>query len=36
MLPGLNVWSTNSWGQAESSTAKPAVTAGETLTNRAQ
>ncbi len=36
MLPGLNVWSTNSWAQAVATNAKPAVTSGETATNRAQ
>ncbi len=36
MLPGLNVWSTKSCGQADATNAKPAVMAGETVTNHAQ
>ncbi len=36
MLQGLNVWSTNSCGQADATNVKPAVTAGETVTNHAQ
>ena len=36
MLPGLNVWSTNSWGQAAATNAKPAAAVGETVTNRVQ
>ncbi len=36
MLPGLNVWSTTSWGQADATNAKPTVTAGEAVTNYAQ
>ncbi len=34
MLPGLKVWSTNSWGQAAGTNAKPAAAVGETVTNR--
>ncbi len=36
LLPGLNVWSTNSWGQAAVTNAKPAAAVGETVTNRVQ
>ncbi len=36
LLPGLNVWSTNSWGQAAATNAKPAAAVGETVTNRVQ
>ena len=36
MLPGLNVWSTNSWGQAAATNAKAAAAVGETVTNHVQ
>ncbi len=34
--PGLNVWSTNSWEQAEAANGRPTLTAEEAVTNRAQ
>jgi hypothetical protein len=36
VLPGLNVWSTNSWGHVEATNAKAAVTAEGAVKNRAQ
>ena len=36
LMSGLNVWSTNSWGQVGATNGKAVVRAGESVANRAQ